>query len=277
MALSDMVKRLKSDGIITPRLEKWLRAEGDIVPTGDILSRLSAVMSTPPRDRSSSFSASSRGSCERSQVFGYIGVEGINTIDSVLRNLFNDGTWRHLRWQAMLLQSKMIDDIEVKLSVPEYRLKGSMDGVGTYDTKPFGWELKGIRSLSKVKHEPLPYHLLQIHSYMFASGLDVFSLIYEDKANQQWKEYTVTVDDEIMIEVTDELKVLNDSVSDKILPDILEECENGKGYTYNSCSYKEFCLGCKDYAEAEEQADGKKERSARVANREIVKARRLSR
>lgn len=241
--LKRMIRTFKrSDLLITPRLESWLvqHPEG-IVLDEEVASLIGDLAQSKPRYRGDTWAASSRGTCLRRQTFTFLGMPQDGRLDPRLQNLFNDGTWRHLRWQAMLLKAKLLTDVEVPVFLSRHNMVGTMDGENHREN--FGFELKGIYSLSGVKDGPYPYHLLQVHSYFLAKpGLEKFSLIYEDKRTQDWKEYVVEPDQELLKEVSRELRTLNRQLNKRELPDVLEECRYGKGETFRSCPYQTRCL-----------------------------------
>ena len=55
-------------------------------------------------------------------MFQYIGVPVMSRGDSRLHSIFIDGTWRHIRWQMMLLEAGILTDIEVPFHDDELRL-----------------------------------------------------------------------------------------------------------------------------------------------------------
>lgn len=253
--MSTNLKRLirtakRGDLIVTPVIDRWLvqHPEG-VVLDDDLLTKLRAITTKMPRDRSSSWAASARGSCLRSQVFTYMGTKQASFLDPRRQNLFNDGTWRHIRWQMMMLSAGLLKDIEVPVYKEHYNMVGTMDGEGD----GWGFELKGIYSLSAVNGTgPLDHHLLQIHSYFLARpDLKKFVLVYEDKRTQEYKEFVIDRDPALMKAVRRELAALQRSVSDKELPEVLDECKSGKGQTFNGCPYKTTCLEIADWSEAE--------------------------
>lgn len=207
-------------------------------------------LSKPPRDRSGSFSSSSSGKCERLQVFNYIG-QGADDLpqsnDPRLQQIFYDGSFRHLRWQAVLLQAKIIDRIEVPLSWKKMRSEGSMDGLGVvHDEHPrpdwrgleFGFELKGMNSWgykSQIEKGIREDHLDQVHRYFLSSGLELFVIIYENKDTQEWTEWVITPNGLIIQGQNEELKRLNKWVDTQKLPPMLDECKKQTGKTFNDC------------------------------------------
>lgn len=244
--IKTIVNLVKDDRLIlTPGVHKWLvkHPEG-LVLDEELTSLLSKLTRKQPRDRSASFSCSARNQCVRRQQFQFIGLPQQRTLDAELQNKFNDGTWRHLRWQMMLLKAGLLTEIEYPVYSKALNLRGSMDGRGVSKRYGnFGFELKGVGSLSFIPEGPYPNHIYQIHSYFAAdSSLDVFSLVYEDKMTQRWKEFVIERDPVVMRAVRKELARLNRATAKKQLLPVFEECKYARGPTYRQCPYSGTCL-----------------------------------
>lgn len=243
--LKAIINIVKDDRLIlTGPVHQWLREHPEGIVLGpEEVELLSLLTQKAPRDRTNGFSCSARNTCMRAQQFTYIGLPRQATLDAELQNKFNDGTWRHLRWQMMLLKAGLLTDIEYRVNNRVYNLIGSMDGRGVHEQwGNFGFELKGIGSLSFLHNEPHTEHIFQIMSYFLADpDLDVFSLIYEDKMTQAWKEFVIERDPVLMKATRNELKSLNTATNKKQLLPMLEECTHVRGPDYRQCPYSSFC------------------------------------
>lgn len=251
-----MIKNAKkaSELIITPELDRWLLSSLDEPLSVELADLLHDIVSQGQRDRAGSFSGSRAGQCYRAQTFGFIGVPGRGISDAVLANRFDDGRWRHLRWQVNLLSAGLLKQVEVPIPYPNpWRLKGSMDGIGFDSWTPmmhgeFMFELKGW---SALVDEPVTHHVMQMHRYMLAAQIDLGVLVYEHKSSQEWREFLIPVDQRVMSLVEEELEVLNEAVDAKVLPRIREDCAARKGQVYLSCPYRDVCLDVEEWEEAE--------------------------
>ncbi len=169
--LKKHIKILKQNTQITPKLMGWL-SRNDGIHTDDpaIIEKVLAVLAPSSGDRSGHFHPSQLYQCPRKQLFEFYGLEGSKSFSPTLQNLFNDGHFRHLRWQIMLLNAGILTDIEVKVTLDKYRLGGSMDGVNENE----GWvfELKGTSQFSTVQRSGvMAPHKKQIQAYLLASAL----------------------------------------------------------------------------------------------------------
>lgn len=246
MTLARVVKQLKkADGLlVTPKIVRFLDECPDGVvwddPAYEAFRKLTKRTFSANGFRGGRFGSSSRGTCHRRQVFAFCGVKETVIRDPQLTNLFNDGKWRHVRWQMMGLQSGALDAVEVPYRLEKYRLSGSMDGLG-YDGTDFGFELKGDRAFTRVMWGVPEKHLLQIHSMMLATDLDTFSYVIESKDSQEWREIVVHRDEAMITKVEQELQELNEYVEGNRLPEPLEECKAGQG-AFRTCPFAGRCL-----------------------------------
>ena len=249
MSLTNLINELnqedKPDLIVTPGVEDFLAKQGNIVVNSEELQdKLIDIVSDNSNSvRVGRFGASSRGTCLRAQVFRFTGdVEERTWIDTTLQNLFNDGTWRHIRWQMMCLLGNILTDVETKVTNPKYpNFGGSIDGIG-YSEKygKFGFELKGT---SWMPTEVKDIHLMQIHTYFVLDPeIKVFSVVYEDKKTQDYREFVIHPIPEYLSKVKKEMSQLEESAAFKIYPEILNNCRERKGQVYKNCPYAHGCL-----------------------------------
>lgn len=232
------VKRLlensaRDDLILTPHLETLLPEwDGMIDPV--VAARLGVIMSTAPRDRTYAFSASQAGLCHRRQELAFLGmpvtVEGISP---QLRQIFMNGTWVHMRWQAMLMTFGLLDNIEVTIKKRSLQARCSMDGEGTvrsgmYAGREFGFELKGRNDYAfntQITKGPDEKTRRQVDFEFLLSGLELFVIMNENKNNQGWKEWVIVRDEDRVKEARKELNELNDDIDKMKLAPMLVECQ----------------------------------------------------
>lgn len=245
--------------LLTPKYESWLmRHGGEFVLSPIEAARFGDMMadhlSRVGRVREGAFSASSRGYCERAQVFGYMGLPQRPHGDSLLSLIFIDGKMKHLVWQFIGLEAGALSDIEVPVddsAFKTWRMKGSMDGIEAFNG--IGLELKSTMAFNYyVKDGPSHAHKLQVHSYFEGrDDIDVFCVVYLDVTTRNWKEYVITRDPQYVAMVRNELERLNHAIDHRQLPEVLDECKAGKGKTFQGCQYSHICLGCRSYSDAE--------------------------
>jgi len=220
------------DGLIlTPNLLRLLPMwDGTIDP--HVAELMAKLMSTPQRDRSASFSASGSGDCLRKQELMFLGMPAtVAGITPGLRQIFMNGTWVHMRWQAMLLTLGLLDGVETKIIKPSLRSRCSMDGIGTaqggrYDGREFGFELKGRNdwNYNMQLRGPDEKTLRQVDFEFLLSGLELFVIINENKNSQGWKEWVIVRDEARLDVVREEIDELNSAIDTEQLHPMLPEC-----------------------------------------------------
>lgn len=207
-----------------------------------ILTRNEETLATGERDRTFTWSASASGSCLRRQQFTYLGKNGrANGVDS--QNIFINGDFLHLRYQMVGLIQGWLKDVEVPLALPEYGVRGTMDG----DLGPGVLELKSInrRGFARVStFGPDAEHKRQATSYMLATGYDFTRFIYESKDDNARAEFLYKFDQETADDVIREWNLLNELKDSKKLYPMQRECLQEKG-DYRRCPFAKVCEGAK--------------------------------
>ena len=239
-AAKKLVVTKQENQLVTPEAVKWLGQNVNLDYPSWVIDKITEQLRSDANSkRDGRFGASSRGDCLRRQVFQYLGFPQRGGFDYQLHNIFHDGHWRHMRWQAMLLTAGVIDDIEVQYQKDSFSI--SMDGVNTED----GWlfELKGA---SYVPSEVPEKHMLQIHTYFAVSGIETCSYVVEDKRTQDWREWVVTPIDQYVNAVQEEMDDLESAVKDQRIPEALPACRQETGEVYKRCPYSHVCLSFVD-------------------------------
>lgn len=264
--------------ILSPRVTEYLSKHLDgLYFSEETAERIKSLITRKPRVRSGSFSPSSAGYCRRRQVFDFIGTPGKRPQPIDLRNLFADGTWRHLRWQAMGLEDGWFTDVEVSAAVPGTLFKGSMDGDNTEE----GWlfELKGTTATERtIRNHILPaaealnegldptqvevtdphveYFIKnwqQVQRYFSQTGgrYTAAVLMYEPKGTQSFVEVNLTATKVGQSIARQEMDSLASAADDKRLPAVLKECMSKNSPKKKNCVYGKVCLHTYDWGEAQ--------------------------
>jgi hypothetical protein len=229
------------DEVVTPLHEAWLKTNFD-TPTysSKALDFASKQLASPGRVRTGSYSASSLGGCKRQQQLTWLGYPKTPLRPRQIE-VARNGTYMHLRWQMAGISAGWLSQPEVAIPKNAYGLRGTMDGILTSGE---GLELKsanshayaGIRSFG-IKHE----HDFQIHTYMLATGIETFCMIYENKDNQEWHEIVRHRDEKIITAVKDTADLLLELEEREQLYPMIEQCEHEEGWRYDWCEYRKVC------------------------------------
>lgn len=233
---------------ISPIHEVWMTEHGsEIVWSPEALEFARRVLNKEiggARRRKRLFRASSAGSCGRKQLFAVVGAPRITKIESRAAGIFANGNFVHLRWQMLGLTAGWIPDIDHAETARENEslfLGGTLDAISYKDT---GVEIKSINSRgyrSVMQYGAKEDHQFQTDAYMLVSGLETFSIIYENKDTQEWREFRHDRTDKGDRATLAELEWLNNHRVDGTLPKMLPECELGEGSTFRQCPFRKIC------------------------------------
>lgn len=251
---------LERTTIITAPYEAWLLATNGNEPYPEwVADRIRELLLERPRERHASFGGSDAGQCMRKQELSYIGLGAISehleteytkVVDAGLLNVFNDGHWRHRRWQANLLTAGIISDIEFQIPWQAMRSRGAVDAVGVVpDDHPrvewrgkfYGVELKGMNSWPWRKHvednTQMEKHKGQFSRYFLSGGFDLFVVLYECKDDNQFKEWVFEPEAKLLGDARTELEKLNADADRRTLAQPLPSCMQRMGKAWKDCQY----------------------------------------
>jgi hypothetical protein len=251
MTLSKRIKTIKASEknphLVTPKIEDFLlRVPDGVVWTEEAIEDFADLVKKTFGSnsvRKGRFGASGRGKCMRAQIWKFIGMPERTITDPQTLNLFNDGKWRHMRWQMMLLQSGVATHIEHSLPrLDKYRLTSSADALNA-DAK-WLFELKGDRRMTRmldIDGGVDEFHNMQIQTMLLMTGWDTCVYLVEDKSTQEWREIVVHRDPKIINQVKRELEELNEHVEQHTIPEPLPACKAKEG-PYRNCPFAKPCI-----------------------------------
>jgi hypothetical protein len=252
----ELMKHQRPELVVSPRHDQWMKKNSNPAysPEAIRFAQEQLYLQGYPRNRKGTISASSLGSCRRRQIFTFLGFTELPPSPKT-SGIFQNGTFVHIRWQMAGLTEGWLLAAEVPVGENKYRLSGTQDGIA-YDGSIV--ELKSINSNGfrgvnsfGVKEE----HKFQVGTYGAATDNDKAVVIYEDKDTQEYREFVVNIDDELIRDIeliTDQIWGLIDS---ETLPEPLDKCVEGSGYQYSGCPFRDRCLKVKNYNHAKEIAE----------------------
>lgn len=190
------------------------------------------------------FHPSELDGCKRYLALDYIKVPmNPQAHDARIHRIFENGSGVHERIQKYLRQ--LCDDAgmdawfrdELPISHPDLELDGSTDGVLYFKGYYYAIEIKSINNdgFSKLR-KPDPKHVKQINRYMGALGIWKGIIIYENKNNQDWKEFVVTFNHALWGETVQIIDHVKSHVLNGTLPpqELSASCK--------SCKFKKLCI-----------------------------------
>lgn len=207
--------------------------------------------------------------CERQAVFKFLGVEGKKKLDPDVMLIFEDGHWRHHKWQWMLSEMESILgsenfrclSIELPIRIGSLYVAGALDALVEirYRGGMERWviDIKGINSFGFQdvygKQQPKKEHVEQLIAYMKAKKCRRGALLYEDKNSNRYVVFVIEFSEEEWKVVKKWCKRVTKFIRHRELPRIHPECDNGS-FLYEKCPYKGLCFGTKTEASVERLA-----------------------
>ena len=257
MKFGEMIKATSRSLVVSPRHEAWLVQNGNPIYSPEALAFGAGELlkQATPRDRRGTFSASSLGTCVRKQLFTYLGMPEA-PISAKTAQIFQNGTFMHIRWQMAGLTEGWLAQAEVPVGANDLGLSGTQDGIAHDGTVV---EFKSINShgyAGVTNFGPKPEHLFQIGTYMVTTGAERAAIVYEDKNTQEYQEHVVVRDQKVSDEIIERAETVWTRAQNHTLPEPLDKCMAGEGYVYKFCPFRNVCLKVKSWEQAEEVAHG---------------------
>lgn len=256
MKFSDLGKYKTDTGlVVSPRHERWLESNSNPVYSPEAMQfGADALLDMGrPRDRRGTVSASSLGSCKRKQQFTFLGLPELPPSPK-LAQIFQNGTFMHIRWQMAGLTEGWLKKAEVPVGDNPLRLSGTQDGIA-YDDSIV--ELKSCNSNQFGRIQsfgPIEGHIYQIGTYAVTTGAEKATLIYENKDTQEFKEFVKTRDELPLVEIADGAAEMWERNGNEDLYEPLDKCWDREGYQFKGCPFRDRCLKIKTWQEAKESA-----------------------
>jgi len=136
-----------------------------------------------------------------------------------LQRIFDNGHYVHERLQRYLEECGILFQVEVPLENKEYQIRGTCDAIIRIGDKDGIVEIKSCnQNVFYSLHEPKAEHVVQLHLYMFMSGIPRGVLLYECKNDQELKNFFVKQDPEVLEPVLEKIKYVQECVEKGIEP-----------------------------------------------------------
>lgn len=257
--LANIVKHMKAsdDDPLTPLIDEYLIKRLKPKYQKDRLQEVTIPVAGRPRPPGR-LSPSTICGCERQSALTFLGVEGRKRIDPDTELIFEDGVWRHHKWQTMFLDMERVlgsDRIRV-LSIEEPVKIGKLYVAGHLDVHIAifvngEWieiviDIKGANSYAFENayrtRRPDPKYVRQLLSYMRAKRCQRGILLYDSKDKNRYYVFSVEFSDTDWKEVRAWCKRVIGQIESRRLPPMHPECDNGT-FLYNKCPFRNLCFG----------------------------------
>ena len=151
------------------------------------------------------FSPSNAIACSRAQVLDKLKYRPVVPSDPQLLSIFEDGIWRHMKWQLIFNAMGLVESIEQFNSLGYLNYGGSTDLILNIphegSTKRVIVDIKGANSFKwseiNMSGEPVFAHKIQVQIYMLINKIDMAILWYENKNTNEICEVVVHEDKEL--------------------------------------------------------------------------------
>lgn len=225
------------------------------------------VITMVPRHRPHGrLSPSSLGGCKREAVLKFLGVKGKRRVDLDLELIFEDGNWRHHKWQAIFLDMQKVlgrnkfrvVSFESDAILPDLFVAGSLDVHIICDGKHYIIDIKGINDFGFKRvcidtDAPMPKHVDQLTAYMKAKKVRRGIIMYENKDKNLLKSFLVMYDKKQWKQVTAWTDEVITALENERLPAKDHACNRGN-FAYGRCQYAGLCYGKLDSNELRSMA-----------------------
>lgn len=175
-------------------------------------------------------------------------------------NIFAEGHNIHGKWQAWLMDTGVLEQPEVPVYNEEYRLMGHADGIINDSKGKAILEIKSVGAgtvrmedfelfqssatpdeMWKKIRKPFMTHLRQINLYMYCLGIHDGVFIYEWKATQDVKEFSVKFQPELIESILAGCQSVIRGLESGIPPMRPAWVEDSNSNTCKQCPFKKVC------------------------------------
>lgn len=257
--LLEHLKRTKKNAekqVLLPHVEEWLIENGsrlDVFTEEDFEFLKQLTVIGTKRD-ASVFSPSGATACQRFQVIDKVPdlrPKRITRIDPKLQRIFDDGKWRHLRWQMLFFKMGIVHSAEIFTKKGDFKFGGSFDLVlelpweNDEKLKRVVLDIKGAHASDfnyiRTNGKPKFAHRLQVTIYMYLTGCRRAIVWYENKNSQDVCEIVVDYDEKLLKKALRRQRMMAKYATVEAFPK--EECSVGdtSDNIYRQCPHRLTC------------------------------------
>lgn len=230
MTISRKKQSVKKDSslsrVIAQRTGDWLLAGVD-----DYLEKSAGFRSDPGWFHPSALSHQ----CDAFLAFAYLGLDGKGTMRARTRRILDNGTSRdedvkrYLHYSGLSIlkhwggspKERKLASAERYIEIPHARIRGECDDVvfNRVTGETFVFEFKTMNNDEwKELRGPKSDHITQIQPYMFAKGILQAVIVYENKNDQQWRQFRVRFNGELWGSIITRTQNIIEMINSKQVP-----------------------------------------------------------
>lgn len=257
--LDNIVRSMQNseDDPLTPLIDEYLLKRKLPKYANKRLKSITLDLEERPRP-GGRLSPSSVCGCERQAAFKFLGVEGKARVDPDQELIFEDGHWRHHKWQTIFLDMEAVlgrNRFRV-VCIEEPTITNSLYIAGHLDAeikikvngkwRRYVIDIKGANNFAFEKtyrdRTPNPTYVKQLISYMKARKCRRGILLFDSKNTNVYYCFMFLMNDKDWGEVSLWCKSVIGYLEDQKLPPRHPDCDNGT-FLYNRCPYRAKCFG----------------------------------
>jgi CRISPR-associated protein Cas4 len=185
----------------------------------------------------SHFYISEAGKCARAIYFTWKKLPKKAKEARILR-IMDHGDYTHMRIMSVLFSLGLVKATEITIPAQEI-IHGRADAIVNINDEPWVVEIKSINSYGFQKLErPKKEHVCQIQLYLHYFKIKKGVLIYENKDNQDLREFEVEYDEKFAKALVEDFHILKHMIDNNIIPPVPNDMEE---WECNYCDYSEEC------------------------------------
>lgn len=254
--LAALVKNVKKSGNdpLTPLIDRYLMER----EKSQFRVREVTIPITNRARPGGRLSPSSICGCERQAAFKFLGVKAQKKINPDTELVFEDGNWRHHKWQAMFRDMEVVlgSDVFQVLGIEEAVVYEDLFIAGHLDARVLinqtleaVIDFKGINDygFGKITREQKAdeKHVKQTLTYGKAIDVRDGFVMYDDKNDQRTKLFPVTYTRKQWAEIEQWCLRVISEIESKQLPPKHPDCKQGR-FLYGKCPFAWLCFGGHD-------------------------------
>jgi CRISPR/Cas system-associated exonuclease Cas4 (RecB family) len=128
------------------------------------------------------------GNCPRYWFYAFNGAEFENNTDAMGVANMDNGSYMHDRVQKIIGKTTVFKEHEIEITHDDPPIRGFADTIIEWNGKEVIGEIKSAKdevfSIRQAEMKPLPYHLVQLLTYMKIRGAEQGFFYYENKNDQ---------------------------------------------------------------------------------------------
>ncbi len=206
--------------------------------------RIDSLYSSKQENRDKlAFYISDAGKCPRAIWFAMKKYPK-KEVDARVMRIFEHGNYTHMRIMSALYSLGLVTASEI--GIPDNQMiHGRADAIVNIDGELYVVEIKSVNSMRFKKAEADQDHIKQLQLYLYFFKIKKGILIYENKDNQEIKEFMIEYNEPLVKKLFSDFNILKDKIGMNQVPEIPDDLEDWR------CEYCPYIASCEKVEEKE--------------------------